>query len=162
MLPSIELPRNAHVRDLEASARTLPSLVITSSWSISEALVIYQNRHESNYGEIKNYFVSISLSNRVLTLLPTHDKPFLFLLWRFDFSIYAPWYTCLPFPTSQTSCSQAIKNWEVKNETSAEDATVVKLYCQMPPIAKLDNSLNMLKNCEWVNARCRSHKSPGR
>lgn len=49
---------------------------------------------------------------------------------------------------SQTSCSQAIKNWEAKNETSAEEATVVKLYCQIPPIAKLDNSLNTLKNCE--------------
>ncbi|CAN0473556.1 unnamed protein product, partial [Ectocarpus sp. 8 AP-2014] len=48
----------------------------------------------------------------------------------------------------QTTCSQAIKNWEAKNEASAEEATVVKLYCQMPPIAKLDNSLNSLKNCE--------------
>jgi dynein light chain 1 len=30
----------------------------------------------------------------------------------------------------------------------AEEANVIKLYCQMPPIAKLDNSLNTLKNCE--------------
>ncbi|CAM9722329.1 unnamed protein product [Hapterophycus canaliculatus] len=50
-----------------------------------------------------------------------------------------------------TTCSQAIKNWEAKNEASAEEATVVKLYCQMPPIAKLDNSLNTLKNCEQLS-----------
>ena len=31
---------------------------------------------------------------------------------------------------------------------TAEDAVVIKLYAQKPPIAKLDNSLNNLKNCE--------------
>ena len=31
-----------------------------------------------------------------------------------------------------------------------EEAKVVKLYCQMPPITKLDNSLNNLKACECV------------
>lgn len=29
----------------------------------------------------------------------------------------------------------------------AEDEEIVKLYCQIPPITKLDNSLNTLKNC---------------
>ncbi|CAM9837717.1 unnamed protein product, partial [Choristocarpus tenellus] len=51
----------------------------------------------------------------------------------------------------QTTCSQAIKNWEVEHEASAEEATVVKLYCQKPTIAKLDNSLNTLKNCEQLS-----------
>lgn len=37
---------------------------------------------------------------------------------------------------------------EAKNQASAEESAVIKLYCQMPPIAKLDNSLNTLKNCE--------------
>jgi dynein light chain 1 len=30
----------------------------------------------------------------------------------------------------------------------AEDAEYIKLYCQMPPIAKMDATLNTLKNCE--------------
>ncbi|TYZ64601.1 hypothetical protein PybrP1_008237 [[Pythium] brassicae (nom. inval.)] len=40
---------------------------------------------------------------------------------------------------------------EAKNNLSGEEATVIKLYCQMPPIAKLDNSLNTLKNCEQLS-----------
>jgi dynein light chain 1, axonemal len=36
----------------------------------------------------------------------------------------------------------------------AEEASVIKLYCQIPPINKLDNSLNTLKNCEYVNSLC--------
>ena len=47
-----------------------------------------------------------------------------------------------------TTCAQAIKNWEAANNMSAEDAEYIKLYCQMPPINKLDGSLNTLKNCE--------------
>ena len=39
---------------------------------------------------------------------------------------------------------------EAKEEKSAEDADIIKLYCQIPPISKLDNSLNTLKNCEYV------------
>eukprot|EP00611_Tribonema_gayanum_P004583 TRINITY_DN1378_c0_g1_i1.p2 TRINITY_DN1378_c0_g1~~TRINITY_DN1378_c0_g1_i1.p2 ORF type:complete len:216 (-),score=86.89 TRINITY_DN1378_c0_g1_i1:19-594(-) len=50
-----------------------------------------------------------------------------------------------------TTCAQAIKTWEAKNEAVAEEAPVVKLYCQLPPIAKLDNSLNTLKNCEHLS-----------
>ncbi|KAF1778987.1 hypothetical protein GQ600_8971 [Phytophthora cactorum] len=40
-----------------------------------------------------------------------------------------------------TTCAQAIKAWEAKNSASAEESSVIKLYCQMPPIAKLDNRL---------------------
>jgi len=31
---------------------------------------------------------------------------------------------------------------------AAEDAEHVKLYCQIPPIIKMDSSLNSLRNCE--------------
>ena len=49
-----------------------------------------------------------------------------------------------------TKCIDAIKAWEAAQEdgAKAEDAVVIKLYAQKPPIAKLDNSLNNLKNCE--------------
>jgi dynein light chain 1, axonemal len=30
----------------------------------------------------------------------------------------------------------------------AAEATFIKLYCQIPPILKLDNALNSLVNCE--------------
>lgn len=36
---------------------------------------------------------------------------------------------------------------------------MIKLYCQMPPIAKLDNSLNTLKNCECVCLSLCCHSS---
>ena len=39
---------------------------------------------------------------------------------------------------------------ESANNAVAEEADYVKLYCQMPPIAKLDSSLGSLKNCELV------------
>eukprot|EP01040_Poterioochromonas_malhamensis_P008900 gene8900-9638_t len=47
-----------------------------------------------------------------------------------------------------TTCAQAIKNWEVANNAVAEEADHIKLYCQMPPIAKMDSALLTLKNCE--------------
>ncbi|KAL0585353.1 hypothetical protein ABG067_004885 [Albugo candida] len=50
-----------------------------------------------------------------------------------------------------TTCAQAIKNWEAKNSAVAEDAIAIKLYCQLPPINKLDTSLNALKNCEHLS-----------
>eukprot|EP00937_MAST-01D_sp_MAST-1D-sp2_P004420 g4420.t1 len=51
-----------------------------------------------------------------------------------------------------TTCSVAIKEWEKKEEGRvAEDATEVMLYCQIPPIQKMDNSLNTLKNCERLS-----------
>lgn len=48
-----------------------------------------------------------------------------------------------------TTCAQAIKTWEAANpETPSAEAEYVKLYCQQPPIAKLDGALNSLVNCE--------------
>lgn len=35
---------------------------------------------------------------------------------------------------------------------SAEDADYIKLYCQIPPIVKMDSSLGGLRNCEYVIA----------
>ena len=56
-------------------------------------------------------------------------------------------------PPVKTTCNAALKEWEEKNEegVALADAKVVKLYCQMPPIAKLDNSLNNLKACEQLS-----------
>lgn len=51
---------------------------------------------------------------------------------------------------SQTTCAQAIKNWEAANNAVADEADYVKLYCQMPPINKMDASLCALKNCERI------------
>lgn len=47
-----------------------------------------------------------------------------------------------------TTCGQAIKNWEVANNAVAEDADFLKLYCQLPPIQKMDAALGTLRNCE--------------
>eukprot|EP01039_Chlorochromonas_danica_P003612 gene3610-3955_t len=47
-----------------------------------------------------------------------------------------------------TTVAQAIKNWETANNAVAEEADFIKLYCQMPPITKMDASLATLKNCE--------------
>lgn len=47
-----------------------------------------------------------------------------------------------------TTCAQALKNWEAANNMAAEDADYIKLYCQIPPIIKMDSSLNSLRNCE--------------
>jgi dynein light chain 1 len=44
-----------------------------------------------------------------------------------------------------TSCKDAIKNWEAKNDEPAADAKIVKLYAQVPPIDKMDESLNQLE-----------------
>lgn len=49
-----------------------------------------------------------------------------------------------------TSCSAAIKAWAEENKEAPEDARIVKLYAQMPPISKLDNKLNELKACEHL------------
>ena len=51
----------------------------------------------------------------------------------------------------QSNCNAAIKAWEAKHEAVAEEAEVVKLYCQIPPIAKMDNSLNTLKCCTHLS-----------
>lgn len=46
-----------------------------------------------------------------------------------------------------TTCAQAIRNWEAANNMPAEEAEVIKLYCQIPPIQRMDGSLNSLRNC---------------
>ena len=52
----------------------------------------------------------------------------------------------------QTTCAQAIKNWEAKHEASAEMATEVVLCLQNPPIAKLDTkALGSLKKCQKLS-----------
>ena len=51
----------------------------------------------------------------------------------------------------QTTCAQAIKNWEAKNETKAEEAKIIKLCFQLPPLAKIDKNLGSLKNCETLS-----------
>ena len=50
-----------------------------------------------------------------------------------------------------TSCKDAIKNWEAKNETPASESTVVKLYAQVPAIEKMDESLNQLEAWEHLS-----------
>lgn len=53
---------------------------------------------------------------------------------------------------SATTCHLALKQWEAEPSNGpAEDATDIRLYCQTPPIAKMDNSLNTLKNCEQLS-----------
>lgn len=53
-----------------------------------------------------------------------------------------------------TTCAQAIKNFETAQSTLlgvpvvAAEVEHVKLYCQQPPIAKMDSALNSLVNCE--------------
>ena len=41
-----------------------------------------------------------------------------------------------------TTCGAAIKNLEAKTGEVAAEAKIVKLYCQVPPIAKMDGSNN--------------------
>jgi len=51
-----------------------------------------------------------------------------------------------------STSAQAIKAWEAQNEgQSAAEASVVKLYAQIPPINKLDASLNSLVECEQLS-----------
>jgi dynein light chain 1, axonemal len=50
-----------------------------------------------------------------------------------------------------TSCKEAIKNFETKSGQNAVEATDVKLICQIPPIDKLDDSLNQLEACQKLS-----------
>ena len=50
-----------------------------------------------------------------------------------------------------TTCAKALQAWAAKEETPLEDAKMVKIYAQIPPISKLDNSLNQLVNCERLS-----------
>eukprot|EP00928_Gymnodinium_smaydae_P061885 TRINITY_DN45858_c0_g1_i1.p2 TRINITY_DN45858_c0_g1~~TRINITY_DN45858_c0_g1_i1.p2 ORF type:complete len:192 (+),score=49.55 TRINITY_DN45858_c0_g1_i1:106-681(+) len=51
-----------------------------------------------------------------------------------------------------TNCGKAMQIWSEKNDnTPAEDAEVVKLLCMMPPIEKMDSTLNNLVNCKRLS-----------
>ena len=50
-----------------------------------------------------------------------------------------------------TTCKEAIKNWESKNNTIGMEAKDISLICQFPPIEKLDESLNTLDVCEKLS-----------
>jgi dynein light chain 1 len=50
-----------------------------------------------------------------------------------------------------TSCKEAIKNFETKSGQNAAEATDVKLICQIPPIDKMDDSLNQLEACQKLS-----------
>jgi dynein light chain 1, axonemal len=50
-----------------------------------------------------------------------------------------------------TSCKEAIKLWETKTGQNAAEATEVKLICQLPPIDKMDDSLNQLEACQKLS-----------
>ena len=51
-----------------------------------------------------------------------------------------------------STTAQALKAWEAANpESPLAEAAYVKLYCQNPPINKLDATLNQLVNCERIS-----------
>jgi len=52
---------------------------------------------------------------------------------------------------SATSVAQAIRKFEEKYGTAATQAEEVYLYGQMPPIQKLDSSINSLVNCKKLS-----------
>ena len=50
-----------------------------------------------------------------------------------------------------TACAAAIKNWEAESKETAADAMKVMLYCQIPPISKMDAALNGLTKCQHLS-----------
>jgi len=46
-----------------------------------------------------------------------------------------------------TTIKEALQRWEEKNCQKASEATKVELYCQIPPIEKMDASLSTLVSC---------------
>ncbi|XP_061890624.1 dynein axonemal light chain 1-like [Entelurus aequoreus] len=54
-----------------------------------------------------------------------------------------------------TTVKDALAKWEEKTGEKCAEATVVKLYNQIPPIEKLDNTLNKIPKRE-VALVCRS------
>ncbi|XP_077422968.1 dynein axonemal light chain 1 isoform X1 [Vanacampus margaritifer] len=50
-----------------------------------------------------------------------------------------------------TTIKEALTRWEEKTGEKCGEATVVKLYGQIPPIEKLDNTLNKIPNCEKLS-----------
>ncbi|PFH34826.1 putative dynein light chain [Besnoitia besnoiti] len=50
-----------------------------------------------------------------------------------------------------TTCAKAIQLFEEKTGQTASDAEEVKLICMLPPIEKMDNSLNTLTTCRHLS-----------
>lgn len=51
-----------------------------------------------------------------------------------------------------TSCAKALQLWSEKNEgANPEEAEAVALLCLIPPINKMDSSLNALVNCKRLS-----------
>ena len=51
--------------------------------------------------------------------------------------------------TSKTkTCKEAIRDWEARTSQIAAEAKDISLICQIPAIEKMDDSLNLLENCE--------------
>ena len=46
-----------------------------------------------------------------------------------------------------TSCKDAIRKWEANTGLTPAEATEVKLICQLPPMDKMDESLNQFEAC---------------
>ncbi|XP_061698759.1 dynein axonemal light chain 1 isoform X2 [Syngnathoides biaculeatus] len=47
-----------------------------------------------------------------------------------------------------TTVKEALAKWEEKTGEKSSEATVVRLYGQIPPIEKLDSTLSKIPNCE--------------
>ncbi|XP_030900342.2 peroxisomal succinyl-coenzyme A thioesterase isoform X3 [Melopsittacus undulatus] len=50
-----------------------------------------------------------------------------------------------------TTISEALAKWEEKNGQKASEAKEVKLYAQIPPVERMDESLSVLVNCEKLS-----------
>ena len=50
-----------------------------------------------------------------------------------------------------TSCKEAIKKWETATGQEIATATEVKLICQIPPMDKMDDSLNQFEACQKLS-----------
>ena len=50
-----------------------------------------------------------------------------------------------------TSCKEAIKKFEERTGENASEAQLVKLIAQIPPIDRMDDSLNQLENCTQLS-----------
>eukprot|EP01029_Cantina_marsupialis_P015696 TRINITY_DN34517_c1_g1_i1.p1 TRINITY_DN34517_c1_g1~~TRINITY_DN34517_c1_g1_i1.p1 ORF type:complete len:188 (-),score=56.35 TRINITY_DN34517_c1_g1_i1:165-728(-) len=50
-----------------------------------------------------------------------------------------------------STVNAALKIWAEKNDIPLAEAKDVRLICQSPPVSKLDNSLNNLKECERLS-----------
>lgn len=50
-----------------------------------------------------------------------------------------------------TTIKEALAKWEEKSGETVKDAKIVKLFCQLPPIDKMDNALSALSCCEKLS-----------